>query len=165
LTPDDTRVLIEIDDRFVTRISIDAVETAVRAAISAADQDDPGRSVGGRAIEVGVRITGDQDIQELNRTFRGVDQATDVLSFSLQEGEPLPMPPDLPFPLGEIVVSYPYAERQAAELGHSVGMEIAWLLIHGALQLLGYAHVSEREAAEMEAVEAIALRSLGFRKR
>jgi probable rRNA maturation factor len=66
--------------------------------------------------------------------------------------------------LGDVVIDIQYARRQALELEHSLAMEVAWLAIHGTLQLLGYAHATESEAAEMEALETEALRALGFRK-
>ena len=64
--------------------------------------------------------------------------------------------------LGEIVVSYPFAQRQASELQHSVEMEIAWLVIHGTLQLLGYTHDTDETAEAMERLEMKALEACGF---
>jgi probable rRNA maturation factor len=94
-----------------------------------------------------------------------VDSPTDVLSFSFVEkgaGQSLAQPPDAPTQLGDIAVSYPRVERQAEELGHSPEKELAWLIIHGTLQLLGYTHDADEDAARMEALEQVALRSLGF---
>lgn len=156
-------VLTAIDRPFEGRIGQDEIERAVQAALRAAAEDKGGGPKDG-AVEVSVRVTGDAEIRQLNRTYRGVDRATDVLSFALQEtGSPTPAS-DAPLPLGDVIISYPYAERQAAELEHGVPMEVAWLVIHGTLQLLGYYHATDQEAERMEALEAVALRSLGFRK-
>jgi probable rRNA maturation factor len=64
--------------------------------------------------------------------------------------------------LGDIVISHAYASRQAAELGHSAEMELAWLVIHGTLQLVGYSHDTDEAAQTMEALEHAALQRLGF---
>lgn len=157
-------VLVAVDAPFSAHTSRETVEAAVRAATKAAANADRISGPDGREHEVSVRITGDQEIQKLNREFRGIDRPTDVLSFALQEGDALPLPPDIPMPLGEVVISYPYAQRQAEALEHPVEMELAWLTIHGTLQLLGYLHDTEESACEMEGVEDIALRALGFRK-
>ncbi|HEY8687275.1 MAG TPA: rRNA maturation RNase YbeY [Chloroflexota bacterium] len=159
-----TTVFVAVDSPFSTHISTDAVVAAVHAATRASRAQGEISGPDSRQSEVSVRITGEQEIQRLNRDFRGVDRPTDVLSFALHEGEDLPLPPDMPVPLGEVVISYPYAERQAEALEHPLEMEIAWLTIHGTLQLLGYLHDTEIAAREMEGVEDVALRSLGFRK-
>jgi probable rRNA maturation factor len=158
----DLEVDVEIYQPYRSLVSSDAISTAVVEALSAAEID--GHAPDRPAI-VSVRITDDAEIHELNRTYRGVDRPTDVLSFGLLEGGSPVMPEGMSLPLGDIVISAPYAERQAAEVGHSLEMEIAWLLIHGTLQLLGYAHEDEDEAAHMEELEAVALRALGFTRR
>lgn len=155
-------VLVDVG-AFEDRVQIDAVQRATRAAIEAASQDEA-TDLENRTVEMSVTVTGDEEIHALNRMYRGVDRPTDVLSFALQEGEEARLPPDIPVQLGDVIVSYPYAERQAAELEHSVEMEMAWLVIHGTLQLLGYHHEDEEEAQHMESLETVALRSLGFRK-
>lgn len=92
--------------------------------------------------ELGVVITDDATIHELNRRFLGIDEPTDVLSFGLggQGGRPFALPPGEVASLGEVIVSYPAAVRQAEEQGHSVQAEAAHLLVHGILHLLGYDH-------------------------
>jgi probable rRNA maturation factor len=103
-------------------------------------------------IEISLVITGQERIQELNRDYRGKDQPTDVLSFAMQEtreGEEQEVfigPPDGLLHLGEVIISYPQAVLQAEERGHSVKKEMAALIIHGVLHILGYDH----EKAEME---------------
>jgi probable rRNA maturation factor len=63
-----------------------------------------------------------------------------------------------------VAVDIEYARRQAAELQHSLDMELSWLVIHGTLQLLGYHHANEEEAEHMESLETAALRALGFKR-
>ncbi|HBN08072.1 MAG TPA: rRNA maturation RNase YbeY [Cyanobacteria bacterium UBA8530] len=92
------------------------------------------------ASEVSVLFVDDEEIQELNRQYRSIDSATDVLSFPQEEGEAFPTSPEMPHPLGDIVVSIETAIRQAKEIGNSLEREITFLLIHGLLHLLGYDH-------------------------
>jgi probable rRNA maturation factor len=164
VTSVEVTTLVDIDPDFEGRVGSDAVDRAVRAALQAAYEDPVTHHRDAESVEVSVRVTGDEVIHELNRDYRGVDRPTDVLSFAFREGEPVAGPADMPMPLGEVVVSHPRVERQAVELEHSAAMELSWLVIHGTLQLLGYTHDSQDAAEHMEAVENVALRSLGFRK-
>ncbi len=98
--------------------------------------------------ELSVLFVGDRAMRSLNRQYRGKDETTDVLSFSLREGAFPRIQPDV---LGDIVISVPAAARQAAEAGHAVGREIDLLLVHGLLHLMGYDHErGEREARRMQ---------------
>lgn len=81
------------------------------------------------------RITSDREVRELNRRFLGQDRPTDVLSFPSGSGIG---------PLGDIAIAFPYARRQAQALGHSPGVELQVLLLHGVLHLLGYDHETDR---------------------
>lgn len=98
-------------------------------------------------------LTNDQQIAELNRRYRSIDGPTDVLSFSLVEGEEFIDPSSIKA-LGDIVISIDYAERQAAEQGHSLEYELDVLLAHGLLHLLGYNHMEADEAEIMFARQA-----------
>lgn len=140
-----------------------AAEAAVEVGLRDAPDTDILRLVRAyRLVEMSVLLTGDEEIHRLNREYRQIDRPTDVLSFALLEGRGgVDHPVELPLPLGEIVLSYPTVERQADDLGHTVAKELAWLTIHGTLQLLGYSHAEEREAERMETLEQEALASLG----
>lgn len=116
------------------------------------------------ANTLSVLITDDDVVRALNREYRGYDEPTDVLSFGLSElAKPATddeesmsgfvLPPDTPRQLGEIVLAYPTAERQAAEHFRALQTELAHLLIHGVLHLLGYDHYEPEEAAVMRARE------------
>ena len=98
--------------------------------------------------EVTVALVGDQQIRRLNRRFRGLDRATDVLSFPMEGATPGPgsSVPD-PWPLapgpcylGDVVIATGVALRQARVAGHSLATELRVLALHGLLHLLGYDH-------------------------
>ena len=116
--------------------------------------------------EMGLVITDSKTIQKLNRTYRGEDQPTDVLAFHMtpdtsQESElRFVGPPDGVHHLGEVVISYPQAVRQAQEQGHGVTQELALLIIHGILHLLGYDHELPEEDQQMKARENEILKRL-----
>jgi probable rRNA maturation factor len=92
--------------------------------------------------QVGIVVTDDETVRDLNRRFVGLDEPTDVLSFGLgATGEsPFALPPEEATSLGEVVIACPTALRQAEEGGRAFGAEVAHLLVHGILHLLGYDH-------------------------
>jgi probable rRNA maturation factor len=87
--------------------------------------------------EVSVLLTGDDQMQKLNRRYRGKNRPTDVLAFALREGEHGEHAGRL---LGDVVVSIPTARRQAADAGRPLGPELTLLLAHGLLHLVGWDH-------------------------
>lgn len=120
---------------------------------------------------VEVAIVDDATVRSLNVRHRGLDETTDVLSFSLndtgygaddyvgadEQATPkttFAMPPGMRPCLGEVVISYPQALRQAEQMGHTIERELAHLLAHGVLHLLGHDHEEPWEEAVMEAHEA-----------
>jgi probable rRNA maturation factor len=112
------------------------------------------------AAEVGLMITGQERVHELNRQYLGEDRPTDVLAFPMQPATetagrpPFIAPPDGIRHLGEVIISYPQAVTQAAEHQHPVKKEIALLIIHGILHLLGYDHDVPEAERQMRAKEA-----------
>jgi probable rRNA maturation factor len=100
--------------------------------------------------ELSVLFCGDSRMRRLNREFRRQDRTTDVLAFPAAAGALL----------GDIVVSVPYAARQARKRGEPSAREIERLLVHGYLHLLGFDH--ETDAGEMEALEAALRQRLGI---
>lgn len=114
--------------------------------------------------EIDVTIVDDQMIQEMNREFRNIDSSTDVLSFPLgQDGIYDKNPATNAFMLGDIVISYEHAEKQAHLYGHSLEREIAFLTVHSMLHLLGYDHVNGGlEQATMREKEEAILELLGL---
>ena len=104
--------------------------------------------------EVSLVITDSGTVRRLNRDYRGVDEPTDVLAFSMSPEEAdFILPPDNVLRLGEVVISYPRAAEQAREQGHSTARELALLVIHGMLHLLGYDHEKPEEGKKMRARE------------
>ena len=126
-------------------------------------------------VEVNVLITDDDGIQEYNRQFRGMDKATDVLSFpnlDFDEKSCFSIPEkklaDYRNPesgniiLGDIILSKDRILSQAQEYGHSIKREFAFLVAHSILHLCGYDHMTNEEAAEMEQKQEQILGSLGI---
>ena len=109
--------------------------------------------VGGPA-QVGVVIADDETVRELNQRFLGLDVPTDVLSFALAAADeaPFALPPE-EASLGEVVIAYPTAVRQAKEAGRTIEAEVAHLLVHGLLHLLGYDHQRPQEEMAMRRQE------------
>jgi probable rRNA maturation factor len=113
------------------------------------------------AYTLHLHLVSDTAIRALNAAHRGKDSATDVLSFPLH-GPEFVLPPGEPVALGDVVVSYPRALAQAEEYGHSVERELAYLVAHGVLHVLGFDHEAEDEQREMRRREEDALQPLGF---
>jgi probable rRNA maturation factor len=109
-------------------------------------------------VELGLVIAGDETVHELNRSYRNVDRTTDVLSFALTERGTKPelfiTPPDDVIHLGEVIISFPQAMRQAAEQRHRLDRELALLVAHGVLHLLGYDHELPEQGEKMRAMES-----------
>ena len=112
--------------------------------------------------EISVLICDGSVIHELNRTYRGVDAPTDVLSFALNEGED--DVPEEEAELGDIVINLDRAEEQAAEYGHSREREVAYLAVHGFLHILGYDHYDPEEKKAMRAAEEAILSACGLER-
>ena len=107
--------------------------------------------------ELTIRMVDEEEGRELNRTWRHKDYPTNVLSF------PTDVPDeflDIPL-LGDLVICVPVVEREAAEQGKPPAAHWAHLVIHGCLHLLGYDHIEDAEAEEMEALERQLLAELG----
>ena len=99
---------------------------------------------------VGVVVSDDETVRELNRRFLGLDEPTDVLSFGLEPADEtaFALPPE-EASLGEVVIAYPTAVRQAGEAGRTVEAEVAHLLVHGLLHLLGHDHQRPEDEVAM----------------
>jgi probable rRNA maturation factor len=112
----------------------------------------------GSTAELGLVIASQERVQQLNRDYLGRDKPTDVIAFSMLPGEEDPSlfvtPPDGVLHLGEVIISYPQAQIQAEEHGHSIEKEITILIIHGVLHLLGYEDEKPELKRQMAAREA-----------
>lgn len=107
--------------------------------------------------EMTVRIVDEAESHALNLTYRGKDKPTNVLSFPFEAPEGINLPL-----IGDLVICRQVVEREALEQQISLESHWAHLAIHGTLHLLGYDHIDEREAEEMEALETEIMQSLGF---
>lgn len=96
-------------------------------------------------MDITLRMIDDDEMKMLNQTFRGEDMTTDVLSFNQDVLDP----ETGRLYLGDILISIPTAKKQAANQGHSLDQECAFLAIHGTLHLLGYDHYEPEEKVEM----------------
>ena len=150
------RLSLQIDKPFRNYVKRPWLRQAVSKTLKTAHADPN--------VQLDLVITDDDTTHELNRTYRHVDAPTDVLAFALAESsigdDVFVEPPDQLPALGEVIVSYPTAVRQAEQHGHPVEKELAVLVIHGVLHLLGYDHHTDEEEREMRALEAEALKKV-----
>ncbi len=117
------------------------------------------------SAEVSVTFTDNEGIKELNKKYRNIDKATDVLSFPLFDFEGTDEPPvdEIENMLGDIVVSLERAGEQADEYGHSFEREVAFLTVHSTLHLLGYDHeTSEEDELDMRKRQTEIMEMLGL---
>ena len=140
-------------------------ELALAAASSAvAESAFPQLASGDRIVELSFRLTSDAEVHALNSKWRGKDKPTNVLSFPMAEAEDLAgadsLGPELM--LGDIVLARGVCGAEAAEKAISVEDHAAHLMVHGTLHLLGYDHIDEDSAADMEAREVSALARMGI---
>ncbi|HEC21440.1 MAG TPA: rRNA maturation RNase YbeY [Chloroflexi bacterium] len=133
------------------QVDEEALREASRQALSVAGAAPP--------LGLTVTITSEEAVHELNRRYAGIDSTTDVLAFGAED-EPYLVDPDEPPYLGDVIIAYPVAEKQAAEMGHPTLTELQVLAIHGTLHLLGYDHATPDQQAEMKTLEAAAMERL-----
>jgi probable rRNA maturation factor len=148
------RVPIEIMPGCRGRITVPELR---RIATYVLDEERVAKNVGAEVV------IGDSDtVRELNRLYRGRDEPTDVLSFAASEGEAFMDAPDEDPSLGEVIVCLPVAEAQAEAASRAVTGEIAHLLVHGLLHILGHDHEEAADGAEMKEREDELLSALGY---
>ena len=169
----DFQIDVQIFDEFENAVSENLVLDSVFAAMES-ESCDPN-------THVSVVIADDVVVRELNLLHRGLDENTDVLSFSYThegeyygEGERSGSGADIDFvlpptenddaPLGEIIISHPQTSRQAERAGHPVDRELTVLLVHGVLHLLGYDHEEPDDEAVMNAAASRAMERLAARQ-
>lgn len=107
--------------------------------------------------EVSLYIVDEDESQELNSQYRGKDKPTNVLSFPADIAEEVGVPL-----LGDLVICAPVVEREAQEQGKTLAAHWAHMLVHGSLHLLGFDHIDDAEADEMEALETDIITGLGY---
>lgn len=113
------------------------------------------------ACEVSISLVSVDEIHELNREYRGIDKPTDVLSFECDD----PWDEytfDTPIQIGDVVIAPDVVDEQRAQFGTTFEQEASLMLVHSLLHLLGYDHIDEDEAREMEALEKEILDAYGL---
>lgn len=171
--PPACQIDLSLTDDFSAGFAEEWLAQVLRLAVARAFPPDT-------AGQVSLLLTDDAAVRELNRAYRGLDETTDVLSFSPYHSgqwqgdtEPPPelngspvhwhdfiLPPDAPPPLGEVIISCPQAQRQALAANRPLERELAWLIVHGVLHLAGYDHLEPAETAAMQAQEQAALAAI-----
>lgn len=154
------QVDVQIDDEFADKVSASEL---VRVATRTLE-----RELVSGPTHVAISVTDDQTLHDLNRTHLGEDKVTDVLSFGssdqasrgVVEPDTFPGQGDSPPSLGDVVISYPQAARQAEAAGHPAARELALLAAHGVLHLLGFDHVSIKDERDMFARQDAVLEEL-----
>jgi probable rRNA maturation factor len=140
---------LQIDEPYRTLVSEALLEQTAQAVLT--------HQSASLNSELTIVLTGDETLHDLNLQFMGVDAPTDVLSFP--SGEPDPETGEIY--LGDILISYPRAEAQAAQGGHPITAELQLLTVHGILHLLGHDHADEEEKARMWAAQGEILQAIG----
>ncbi|MBF0138654.1 MAG: rRNA maturation RNase YbeY [Magnetococcales bacterium] len=114
-------------------------------------------------VEVGIRLTDDAEVRELNDQYRGRDRPTNILSFAMYDDAPDSRPPGHPLLLGDLVVAYETVVREAQEQGKTFTDHLNHLVVHGILHLAGYDHErSAEDALSQENLEIAILSRLGI---
>jgi probable rRNA maturation factor len=136
------------------RVTDAMLARAARAGVAAAAPARPG------TCEVSILLTDDAEMRALNRTWRGKDAATNVLSFPASNT--LACDSSEPRLLGDVALGYETTVKEAQAMGTALSDHVAHLVVHGVLHLLGFDHMEEGEAEKMETLERRALASLGI---
>lgn len=129
----------------------------------------------GENFEVSVTIVDDKKIQEINREYRFIDKATDVISFAIEDNDEedfavffdsefMEEEVQIPRLLGDLFISIDKAEDQAEAFGHSLERELGFLTVHGFLHLNGYDHQTEAEEKEMFSLQEEILEENGLER-
>ena len=145
------------------RTAVACVRRAAAAAFDGAGGMAPRQAAQRGTPEISVLLTTDTAVRLLNASYRGIDKPTNVLSFStLSAGKAAALPLDVPALLGDVVIAYGTADREARAAGKNLAAHLSYLVVHGVLHLLGYDHQGECNAMKMEHLETSILAGLGI---
>ena len=122
--------MIEINNKTKSKIGIKLVKGVAQKFLKYYNKSNS---------ELSIAFIGDKAMRRLNKEYRGIDKATDVLAFSGEDEF-----------LGEVIINYAQVNRQAKKFGNSVRQELIFILVHGLLHLLGYDDKTEKGRREME---------------
>ncbi|HEX8597228.1 MAG TPA: rRNA maturation RNase YbeY [Chloroflexia bacterium] len=148
-------ITVQVESLFEQKVDADALHRLAMHVLKSEGAPTP--------LEVGVVVTTDAEVHALNRQYLGHDYQTDVISFGMAEegSEEFITPEERPQYLGDVVISYDRAAEQAPEYGHGTEREVATLLVHGLLHLLGYDDTTDPDREKMHKRQD-ALLNLGF---
>jgi probable rRNA maturation factor len=113
-------------------------------------------------VELSIVLADNAMVQGLNRDWRGKDEPTNVLSFAALDDEDAPVVEGAPLLLGDVILAYETCADEARDQGKPLADHFGHLVVHGVLHLLGYDHMDDEEAAEMESLETTLLAALGI---
>lgn len=140
-------ITVQVDEQYEDRVDADALHRLAIRVLEAEGRRGP--------LELGIVVTNDDEVHALNRQYLGHDYKTDVISFGMEDemgGEvEFLTPEERPEYLGDVVISYDRAAEQGPEYGHTVEREVALLMVHGLLHLLGYDDTDDESRARMHA--------------
>jgi probable rRNA maturation factor len=134
-------ISVQVEEQFEDKVDADALHKLAIMVLKAERRPGP--------LEMGVVVTTDDEVHALNKAYLGHDYETDVLSFGMQSEQEFVTPAERAEYLGDIVISYERAAEQGPEYGHTPAQEVATLLIHGILHLLGYDDQDDESRARM----------------
>lgn len=155
--PQDPDVAIDIRcDRWLENLPqvMTLCRRAAAAALAGAGETNPSDS------EISIVLADDDFVQTLNRSWRDQDSPTNVLAFPAAGDE---MPQDGARLLGDVVVAFQTSQREATDQGKTLDDHLSHLIVHGVLHLLGYDHLADEEAEQMERLETDVLSGLGIK--
>jgi probable rRNA maturation factor len=156
-----TEVIVDIADEAWLKGVPDAEELCARVAAITLGAAASLVDLPADRLEVSLLLTDDAQVRELNRDYRGQDKPTNVLSFAALD-EDSPIPPDGPILLGDVIIARETCAREAADEDKKLSFHLSHLVVHGVLHLLGYDHIEDDEAEEMESLERSILAGLGI---
>ena len=156
-------IAIEADGEWDSSTGWDELARSAAAA-AIAESAFPQLGSNERTVEISIRLAGDSEVHALNSEWRGKDKPTNVLSFPMAEADDLAAAaaPGPELMLGDIILARGVCAAEAAEKAIPIEDHAAHLMVHGTLHLLGYDHMDEGAAADMEAREVRALARMGI---
>lgn len=140
----------------VTEALLSLIEQSVKETVKAENFDED--------YEVSITLVSAERIRELNREYRAKDSVTDVLSFITYTEDGFEVYDDEPVMLGDVVICLKRADEQAGEFGHSIEREVAYLVCHSMLHLLGYDHMEAEDKTEMRLREKAIMKTMGLER-
>ena len=147
-------IFVQVDEQF--NVDTIPLERALQATLHHINKNT-------QASEINLIITDETQVQQLNSQFRGINAPTDVLSFeNMPDPDFSQIDPSGDAYLGDIVIAYPVAQKQAQAHGHTTLDEIILLAVHGALHLLGFDHDTPENKHQMWAVQQQIMTQLGL---